>query len=152
MLRSRGVCSVVTAALLAVAPGLRAEVAVGASAPSYEIAQGRGQATLLLNEATGSRDAALSRLSLQPGAQVPEHVHEGSSELLYVIRGEMTLVLDGQAHTLRAGDAVRIPAGHKHAGQVAERSERVELVQIYVGPGPEARFRSGKPIVRAAKP
>ena len=152
MQKNTRVLGVVIGGALAIGPVARAEVVAAQSAPSFEIAQGRGQATLLLNDKTGSPEAALSRLSLQPGAAVPEHVHEGSAEFLYVMSGEMTLVLDGQKQVLRAGDAVHIPAGHKHAGQAAASGPRVELVQIYVGPGPEARFRTGKPITLPSKP
>lgn len=121
-----------------------AEPARGASAPTHEIAQGKGQATLLLNAGTGSPEAALSRLILNRGAQVPEHVHDQSAELLYVISGPLIVQLDGQSLTLQAGDAVRIPAGHKHAGSLPPGVGKAELVQVYVGPGPEQRFTQGK--------
>lgn len=116
----------------------------GATAPTYEIAAGKGQATLLLNAGAGSPEAALSRLVLRGGAQVPEHVHEKSAELLYVVRGEIVVHTEGRALALKAGDAVRIPAGHKHAGSVPPAVEQAELVQVYVGPGPEQRFTTGR--------
>ena len=137
-----GLFTVVWAGLSTGASG--AEPARGTSAPTHEIAQGKGQATLLLNAGTGSSEAALSRLILNRGAQVPEHVHEQSAELLYVISGQLVVQLDGQSLTLQAGDAVRIPAGHKHAGSLPAGVDRAELVQVYVGPGPEQRFTQGK--------
>lgn len=152
MITTGRLAALAAALALATASGVGAEVVATTGGASYEIAAGRGQATLLLNEKTGSPEAALSRLSLRGGAQVPEHIHEKSAEFLYVISGEMTLTLDGQSQTLRAGDAVRIPAGHKHAGKVAANVDRVELVQIYVGPGPEARFTAGKRLSPPATP
>ncbi|MFO0580416.1 MAG: cupin domain-containing protein [Polyangia bacterium] len=126
-------------------PGALVPVAgASASAPTYEIAAGKGQATLLLNPGTGSPEAALSRLVLRGGAQVPEHVHEHSAELLYVVRGEIVVHIEARAIVLKAGDAVRIPAGQKHAGSVPPAIEQAELVQIYVGPGPEQRFTAGR--------
>lgn len=118
--------------------------ASASTAPTYEIAAGRGQAALLLNAGTGSREAAISRLVLRSGAEVPEHVHAQSAEFLYVVRGEVVVRIEGKAHSLRAGDAVRIPAGQKHSGAVPISVEQAELVQVYVGPGPEQRFTQGK--------
>lgn len=152
MITTGRLAALAAALALATASGVGAEVVSTTGGASYEIAAGRGQATLLLNEKTGSSEAALSRLSLRGGAQVQEHIHEKSAEFLYVISGEMTLTIDGQSQTLRAGDAVRIPAGHKHAGGVAANVDRVELVQIYVGPGPEARFTAGKRLSPPATP
>lgn len=113
-------------------------------APTYEIAAGRGQAALLLHAGTGSREAAISRLILRSGAEVPEHVHAQSAEFLYVVRGEAVVRIEGKPISLKAGDAVRIPAGQKHSGAVPSSVEQAELVQIYVGPGPEQRFTQGK--------
>lgn len=135
---------VLIGAALCPLPRSRAQSVSTAAAPTYEIAQGKGQATLLLGPANGSSEAAVSRLILRGGAQVPEHVHDKSAEFLYVVSGQITVQLDGQTLTLRPGDAVRIPAGHKHAGSVPPAVERAELVQIYVGPGPEGRFTQGK--------
>lgn len=118
--------------------------ASASTAPTYEIAAGRGQAALLLHAGTGSREAALSRLVLRSGAEVPEHVHAESAEFLYVVRGAVVVRIEGKAHTLAAGDAVRIPAGQKHSGAVPISVEQAELVQFYVGPGPEQRFTQGK--------
>lgn len=114
------------------------------TAPTYEIAAGKGQAALLLHAGTGSREAAVSRLVLRSGAEVPEHIHAQSAEFLYVVRGEVVVRIEGKALALKAGDAVRIPAGQKHSGTVPSSVEQAELVQFYVGPGPEQRFTQGK--------
>lgn len=109
----------------------------------YAIAQGKGSAELLLNATTGAKEAALNVLRLGPGAQVPEHVHETSAELLYVLRGQVRMSIAGSTLTARAGDAIYIPPNTKHSAQVPVDVETLEAVQVYVGPGPEQRFTQG---------
>jgi putative monooxygenase len=117
-----------------------------ADAPTFRIAQGKGTAILLLNEETGARAASLGVLELQGGAGVPEHVHEDSVEMLYVEEGGAEMTIQGQVLPVRPGDAVYIPAGTPHAARIPEDTPRFRAVQVYVGPGPEARFRQGEPV------
>lgn len=117
-----------------------------AEAPAFRIAQGKGTALLLLNEETGARAASLGVLELQGGAGVPEHVHAHSEELLYVEEGRAEMTIEGRVLPVRAGDAVYIPAGVPHAARVPEDTPRFRAVQVYVGPGPEQRFRQGEPV------
>jgi putative monooxygenase len=98
---------------------------------------------LLLGAAEGA-NAAVSHLTLAPGAEVPAHVHEGSSELLYIESGTVEMSIGGKSFSARAGDAVFIPAGLQHSARVTSRFESVRAVQIYVGPGPEQRFTRGE--------
>ncbi len=117
-----------------------------AEAPTFRIAQGRGTAILLVNEETGARAASLGVLELQGGAGVPEHVHEDSVEMLYVEEGGAEMTIEGQVLPVRSGDAVYIPAGVRHSARVPEDTQRFRAVQVYVGPGPERRFRKGEPV------
>ncbi|WP_164012552.1 cupin domain-containing protein [Pyxidicoccus trucidator] len=114
-----------------------------AEAPRHIIAGGKGRATLLLNPTTGATAASVTLLELQPGAEVPEHVHETSAEILYIEEGATEMVVAGE--TLRAGkgDAVYIPAGVKHSARVVSKDTALKAVQVYAGPGPEMRFTQG---------
>jgi quercetin dioxygenase-like cupin family protein len=120
-------------------------VVSGVEAPAFRILQGKGTATLLVNEETGARAASLSVLEFQAGAGVPEHTHE-SVEMLYVEEGGAEMTVQGQVLPVRAGDAVYIPAGIPHSARVPEGAPRFRAVQVYVGPGAEARFRKGEPV------
>jgi putative monooxygenase len=131
--------SLIGASLLALLCG-------SASAATFEILGGAGKATLLLNESSGSKEAALSVLTLSPGAEVPEHQHEKSAELLYVMEGELELTVAGRAEKLRAGQAARVPAATLHSARVIGKGA-AKLVQVYVGPGPEQRFKAGRQVV-----
>lgn len=114
-----------------------------AEAPRHGIAQGKGSATLLLNPGTGATAASLQLLELQPGAAVPEHLHEGSVEILYIEEGEAEMTVAGQTLRVGKGDAVYIPAGAKHSARVVSEKAALRAVQVYAGPGPELRFTQG---------
>ncbi len=123
-----------------------------AEAPTFRISQGKGTAILLVNEETGARAASLGVLELQAGAGVPEHIHEHSVEMLYVEEGGAEMTVEGQVLPVRAGDAVYIPAGIRHSARIPEGAPRFRAVQVYVGPGPEQRFRQGEPVKPASAP
>ncbi|MEW5854857.1 MAG: cupin domain-containing protein [Myxococcota bacterium] len=125
------------------APGAAPVVVSSSTAPMHGILNGKGSATLLHNASTGSKEASLSVLVLQGGAEVPEHVHETSVELLYVEEGRVEMVVGGKAVSASAGDAIRIPAGVKHSARVPPGNSAARAVQVYVGPGPEQRFTAG---------
>lgn len=115
----------------------------GRKAPVHLIAEGKGTARLLLTPATGATAASLTELTLAPGAQVPEHVHETSTEMLYIQEGTAEFSVDGKTFRVGKGDAVYIPAGSKHWAKVTGRLQPLRAVQVYVGPGPEQRFTKG---------
>ena len=110
-------------------------------AHGQRIAQGKGRARILLEESSGSKKAALTLLTLGPGAAVPEHTHDASDEILYLEQGSVEMTIAGQAVKARAGDAIHIPAGTPHSARVVGKKS-LKAVQVYVGPGPEQRFKA----------
>lgn len=109
-------------------------------AARFAIADDKGEVSILIQ-----KDVAVSRLTMQPGAKVPEHMHEGSSETLVVLEGTCTLVLRGTTYVLVAGDAVNIAKGDKHSAAVpVDAKGAFVAVQIYSPAGPEQRFTKGK--------
>jgi quercetin dioxygenase-like cupin family protein len=46
--------------------------------------------------------------------RTPIHVHARDDETLYIIEGELTAVLDGQARRLTAGESIFLPRGVPH--------------------------------------
>ncbi|MBZ4398499.1 cupin domain-containing protein [Myxococcus sp. AS-1-15] len=112
-------------------------------APRHLIANGKGRATLFLNESTGATAASLTLLELQPGGEVPEHTHESSAEILYIEDGAADMTVSGQTLRVSKGDAVYIPAGAKHSARVVSPGVPFKAVQVYAGPGPEQRFMQG---------
>jgi quercetin dioxygenase-like cupin family protein len=68
---------------------------------------------VLLNEADGAPHFAMRRFTIDPGAEVPKHTNAVEHEQ-YVLEGEYVVGIDGEEHTVSAGDALLIPAGVVH--------------------------------------
>jgi putative monooxygenase len=111
-------------------------------APAYVLPGGKGSVRLYYG--AGTTSAALSVLTLAPGAEVAKHVHADSNEMLYIESGEIETIIAGETVRAKAGDAVLILAGFEHSARVVSRFEGVRAVQIYTPSGPEQRFKSGE--------
>ena len=62
---------------------------------------------------------------LEPGKQTyPAHYHMLEEEHLYVLEGELTLLLGDARHTLRSGDYACFPAGQKVGHTLINESDR----------------------------
>lgn len=58
-----------------------------------------------------------------PHAFYPDHTH--ATETAHIIlEGEMTLTMDGQTHTFRAGERCDVPAGAVHSARMGPRGCR----------------------------
>jgi mannose-6-phosphate isomerase-like protein (cupin superfamily) len=55
-----------------------------------------------------------SRITLEPGASVGEHLHPETEELYLVMEGEGVGFLDGESFDVGPGDAWLCKAGHTH--------------------------------------
>jgi quercetin dioxygenase-like cupin family protein len=66
-------------------------------------------------EAEGFSDTFVSQDG--PRAFYPDHTHAGLTAHI-VLDGEMTLTMDGQPQTYRAGDRCDVPAGAVHSAQM----------------------------------
>ena len=53
--------------------------------------------------------------TLQPGCTIGLHKHEGSSETVYIVSGNGTMLYDGAEEALKAGDVSYCPEGHEHS-------------------------------------
>jgi putative monooxygenase len=87
-----------------------------------------GEIRVLLSPKTvGAASGFLGVLSLDPGDHVNEHYHPYSEEFLYVVRGRLTVRVDGEPVDLGAGEALLIPIDAKHRVQNLgdERAEAV---------------------------
>ena len=49
------------------------------------------------------------------GGSAPEHIHATQDDIVFVLRGQLTMWIDGRDEVeLQAGDFLRIPAGRSH--------------------------------------
>jgi mannose-6-phosphate isomerase-like protein (cupin superfamily) len=98
--------------------------------------------TLVVNpETVDGALGALSYLTAEPGAAVPEHLHETSAEVLYILEGGGQMTVDGVTSDLSAGQAVYVPPNTPHS-YVNNGDTTFRAIQVYLPPGPEARFRT----------
>ena len=77
-----------------------------------------GEETLVKVSAEDSdKMLAFFHLVAPPMSGPPRHVHTREDELFYVLEGEIVFELDGERHTVRAGDTVYLRRGVVHAYQ-----------------------------------
>jgi quercetin dioxygenase-like cupin family protein len=113
------------------------------TAPTFVIAGGKASVTML-----SETPNYLGRLVAQPGAAVPEHVHDTSDELIYVLSGAGEMRLEGAPGPIPVtpGMGIQIRRGLKHAFEVpADAKEPLVVVQVYTPAGPEQRFKAPPP-------
>jgi quercetin dioxygenase-like cupin family protein len=67
-------------------------------------------------------------VDLQPNVAVPEHRHE-NEQLGFVLSGEITMTVEGQSQTCRAGDTYTIPGGSPH--QAVSGPEGCSVVDVF---------------------
>ena len=85
------------------------------------------------------REVVQARVDFAPGAVAPEHSHPGE-EVAYVIEGLLEYRLEGKpAVTLKAGEALFIPAGATHSAKNVGGGNAAELATYIV--------EKGKPLV-----
>ena len=88
------------------------------------------------------REAVVARVEIAPGGVAGWHTHAGD-EISYVMEGETTLMVAGQApRQVAAGDAFVIPAGIVHSAR-NDGASAAKLVGVYV-------VDKGKPLASPA--
>lgn len=89
------------------------------------------------------REAVQVRVDFAPGAAFPRHSHPGE-EIAYVIEGEVQYQFDGQEPvTLKAGQALFIPAGTVHLARNVGTVKASELA-TYIVPKDKAAVELAK--------
>ena len=76
---------------------------------------------------------AFFHLVAPPMSGPPRHVHTREDELFYVLEGELVFELDGERHTVRAGDTVYLRRGVVHAYQNFTTSDARLLIATTPG-------------------
>ncbi|MEM4780660.1 MAG: cupin domain-containing protein [Halalkalicoccus sp.] len=68
---------------------------------------------VLIDEEDGAPNVAMRRFVLAPGGEVPRHTNAVEHEQ-YVLSGEYVVGIEGEEHTVGAGDSLLIPAEAVH--------------------------------------
>ncbi|MFB4311291.1 cupin domain-containing protein [Actinomadura sp. GTD37] len=88
--------------------------------------------------------STLGEVIVNPGKGHARHNHPGAEEVIYVISGEATqMVDDGEPFPIREGDAVHIPKGAWHSTHNATWRP-LRLIVTYT-PGGEEKSLEGAP-------
>lgn len=89
----------------------------------------------------GAVDVSVIRQRQTPGGSNPSHTHD-REEVMLILSGEVTVVLEVGPVTLSTGDSLIIPAGAAH--QIENRSDEVAEWLLLAPAGVEFIKRSGE--------
>ena len=114
------------------------------AAPIALAQEGINRTDLLRNDlSTPGRELIQVRVDFAPGVAFPPHSHPGE-EIAYVIEGLLEYQFEGKPPvTLKAGDALFIPAGTIHSAKNVGSGNAAELATYIV--------EKGKPLLAIAK-
>lgn len=93
---------------------------------------------------TGTERIAAGIVTLDPGQAHARHNHPGVEEILYVLEGEGTQMIDAggeERRIITAGTLIHIPPDIYHE-TINTGSGPLRFMAIYSPPGPEAQLRS----------
>jgi quercetin dioxygenase-like cupin family protein len=100
---------------------------------------GGGALRILLGPDTGASQLILMVVQYAPGGFITEHDH-AFEEAFVVVEGELEATLDGEAHTVRAGDWFWSGVGSMHAlRNVSDAPARWIETQV---PQPPSRYQA----------
>jgi quercetin dioxygenase-like cupin family protein len=83
----------------------------------------------------GTKEVTVADLVIPPGVDVPDHVHQ-STEIFYVLSGELEQTSEGKVQKLTAGMACLVPANTTTHHKVTSK-EPVHAVVIWAPGGEE---------------
>ncbi|WP_280408840.1 cupin domain-containing protein [Nocardia brasiliensis] len=76
----------------------------------------------------GSTENCAWRLTLKPGVAAPPHALD-REEIFVAVSGSMNVTIDGETHTVTAGDALIVPA-HQQFAMANPHTEPFEAVVV----------------------
>ena len=78
-------------------------------------------------------EIGVSLLAIEPGVEIPVHVHEGEVDSIYVASGSGEAYVNGEWRSVSAGDYIFVPKGVEHG--VRNSGEGVlELFVVHAPP------------------
>jgi mannose-6-phosphate isomerase-like protein (cupin superfamily) len=92
----------------------------------------RGNDAFRREIATGEHSQIVA-MTIPPGEEIGEEIHEGNDQLLVFVDGEGEAVLDGRTSTVTPNDLVLVPAGTVH-NFINTGPGPLRLVTVYAPP------------------
>lgn len=82
-------------------------------------------------EELNNKCRSFGKIHLDPGCSIGYHVHEGESELFYILNGTAVYNDNGTEYEISAGDTAIVTSGNGHC--IANRSdEPCDLIKLIV--------------------
>lgn len=78
--------------------------------------------------------AQLVVMSLEPNEDIGLEIHEIVDQFLRVEKGKGKIILNGEEHLLKNGDAIVVPAGVKHNVINTSSEDQLKLYTVYSPP------------------
>jgi putative monooxygenase len=92
---------------------------------------------LLAPKTVGTRNVSMGLNVTEVGSMIPDHVHEDSEEVMFIISGRAKLVIEGEGEWEIGPDtAIYSPLGKKHRLENIG-DEPLKLVWVYGPPLPQ---------------
>lgn len=113
-----------------------------------------GDLRVLLGPATaGATSGFMGVVRLEPGEYVSEHYHPYSEEFLYLVRGELTVRVDGEPIGLVAGDGLLIPINVRHRVENTGSEQAFGVFHLGpLAPRPELGHVDTEPLPNSGEP
>jgi mannose-6-phosphate isomerase-like protein (cupin superfamily) len=98
----------------------------------YDVSEITGRSDDFRREIVTGPRSQLVVMTLRPGEEIGEEVHEGD-QLLHFIAGEAEAIVEGETSLVSPGQLVFVPAGARHNFRNAG-DEPVRLLTVYAPP------------------
>lgn len=72
-------------------------------------------------------------MSIVPGGEIGEEVHKDNDQVLYLVKGEGTVIVDGERRAFHKHDMVLVSAGQKH-NFINTGEEDMKIITTYSPP------------------
>ncbi len=72
-------------------------------------------------------------MSIPPGTDIGDEVHEDNDQILQLVAGNGTVVLGGESSAFRPGDVVLVPAGTRH-NFITVGDQAMKIITTYSPP------------------
>lgn len=89
----------------------------------------------------GTSEVTVAELVIPPGVDVPDHIHQ-STEIFYILSGELEQTSDGKVQKLTAGMSCLVPANTTTHHKVTSK-EPVRALVVWAPGGEEKRIVAG---------
>ena len=100
---------------------------------NQDIAEAARRNGAFRRELTTGPHSQVVLMSVAPGGEIGEEVHDDVDQVLVFVEGEGQAVLDGERSPVRADSLVFVPAGTRH-NFVNSGSEDLKLFTVYAPP------------------